>query len=302
MDVPSLATINDGQIVAYVTVASFALLVYDSFLTMEWEASHSHQKSTRLLNGYEQYEHIWSRKNSPGPIKPLYAITRYSTFITSLLALGAHFSWGRNPDTCRAILRATTVLTGFGIGVTEIILFIRTHALYGRPQRLLIFFILMWVVIGGLNIWGLVRWSQTLAIVEYWPKSVRSADNFYREGILWYLAMVSVLVINVALQISARPSLKFLADSPMRVLHALLACRLVLHTRVFAASSQVQMYNNEYPMQNSSSQRRDAVGTLSKFEARAVPTLELDLDLESSSWSPERLWDVEQSVGAQDLP
>ncbi|KAJ7628511.1 hypothetical protein FB45DRAFT_918470 [Roridomyces roridus] len=254
----SLPALYDGQILAYITVAAFALLVYDSCLTMG-----------------QEYQYIWRSKN--GPIKALYVITRYSTFITSLMALETHFSWGEHsPATCRALLRFTTVFTGFGIGVTEVILFIRTYALCGRPKKLIVLFVVLWVVIGGLNIWGLVKWSQTLSIdsepftkcnledssnfilvcygsrlvgetiiaaltiSKYWPiawplaRSSPLVATFYQDGILWYLAMVSVLVINVVLQSVARPSLKFLAEAPMRVLHAVLACRLVLHVRVTA--------------------------------------------------------------------
>ncbi|KAJ7628518.1 hypothetical protein FB45DRAFT_918491 [Roridomyces roridus] len=254
--VPPVTTLHDSQIVAYIPVAFFALLVYDTLLTMS-----------------QEIEYIW--KSKMGPVKCLYLFARYTTFVTASLAMGLHFQWGKDAATCRTILRFTRMFTGFEIGVTEIILLIRTYALYSRPRKMLVSLVLLWIVIGTLNIWGMIGWARSLTVksepftnciledssnyilicygarlvgetilaaltlAKYIPilgegNNSNLVATFYQDGILWYLAMLSVLTTNVVLQIAARPSLKYLADAPMRVLHALLACRLVLHVRVTA--------------------------------------------------------------------
>ncbi|KAJ7626927.1 hypothetical protein FB45DRAFT_868194 [Roridomyces roridus] len=153
---------NDFQIVA----------IYDTLLTLA-----------------QEYQFVWRTKK--GIINALYLFTRYSTFATSVLAAAKHLTWDKDPAVCRAAIKATTM-----------ILIIRTYALWGRPRGLLVFFVMMWMCIGGLNIWGMIKWSESVKILaalmcwKLWPMSSRHRSHFvasfYRDGIFWYLAMVAL--------------------------------------------------------------------------------------------------------------
>ncbi|KAJ7157863.1 hypothetical protein C8R43DRAFT_995935 [Mycena crocata] len=61
--------------------------------------------------------------------------------------------------------------------------------------------------------------------------------SFYRDGILFYLMMLLIFTVEVIVQSVAPESLKFVADTPLRVLHSIFACHLVIHIR-FVASEE----------------------------------------------------------------
>ncbi|KAJ7201791.1 hypothetical protein GGX14DRAFT_399741 [Mycena pura] len=57
-----------------------------------------------------------------------------------------------------------TMFAGFGMGVTEIILMIRTYAQYNRSKRLLAFFLLLWFMYefaATFNVWIAVQWLKS---------------------------------------------------------------------------------------------------------------------------------------------
>jgi len=76
----------------------------------------------------------------------------------------------------------------------------------------------------------------------YVPKSTfRSSDlvtSFYRDGILFYLVVLAIFIIDVVLQIIAPASLKLITDTPLRVAHSISACHLVIHVRAMAAEEE----------------------------------------------------------------
>jgi len=113
-------------------VACLTLLTYDTVLNIDRE-----------------YRHVWRSKW--GLIKCLYLWTRYSTFIDTVFAVQKRSNWNLDPSTCSAYTTFDTIFAGFGIGVTEIILMVCTYALYGRSKKLLRFFFIMWIAIGGFN-------------------------------------------------------------------------------------------------------------------------------------------------------
>ncbi|KAF5346206.1 hypothetical protein D9756_011134 [Leucocoprinus leucothites] len=53
----------------------------------------------------------------------------------------------------------------------------------------------------------------------------------YGEGIMYYVYLVSLSMINVVVILKLPPEYLALLSSPMRSIHAILACRVVLHTR-----------------------------------------------------------------------
>ncbi|KAJ7482190.1 hypothetical protein B0H11DRAFT_1213871 [Mycena galericulata] len=177
----------------------------------------------------------------------------------------------------------TTIFSMFGIGVAEIILMIRTYAMYERSKRLLGCFFTLWVAVGAVNFWAVIKWTESyhiesapsaisscylgsssgiglvcytsLVVVEtvivlltlrkglqtfFLSKSTKCQPtefmtNFYRDGILFYLAVLPFSIANAVILFVAPPGLNLIADTPLRVTHTILCCHLVTHVRSIAS-------------------------------------------------------------------
>ncbi|KAJ6562812.1 hypothetical protein DFH09DRAFT_1159676 [Mycena vulgaris] len=137
---------------------------------------------------------------------------------------------------------------------------VRTYALYGRSKKLLVFFLILWLSLGGFNTWAVIKWSDSfhaevplnaitscnlssssniglvcsisllvgetvIVLLTLWKGlytfSLSGAifrhsglvTSFYRDGILFYLVMLLIFIVDVALQCVAPPALKFIADT-----------------------------------------------------------------------------------------
>ncbi|KAJ7166597.1 hypothetical protein C8R46DRAFT_1191999 [Mycena filopes] len=218
------------QLVAYVDVACLTLLTYDT-----------------LLNASQEYQHIW--KSKWGLIKCLYLWSRYGTFVDTTISVLKRRDFDLNPASCAQIASFYNLFSGFGILITEVILMVRTYALYGRPKKLIVFFSLLWLAICGVGVWvvksltdselplpsaviscnsafsnnallicySLLLFSETVVVVLTLWKGVhmlslsrsghRSSNpvvSFYRDGIMFYLWMLLILVVVVIFQSDAR--------------------------------------------------------------------------------------------------
>ncbi|KAJ7863250.1 hypothetical protein B0H13DRAFT_2070658 [Mycena leptocephala] len=113
------------------------------------------------INCSWQYHHIW--KSKWGLIKCLYLWSRYGTFIDTILAAIRRLDMNVNldPSICNTLSKFDAIFSGLGIGIAEIILMTRTYALYGRSKKLLGFFIIMWLSIGGVSGWAAINWTNS---------------------------------------------------------------------------------------------------------------------------------------------
>jgi len=123
---------SDIQVVSYITAGFLALLVYDTLLQID-----------------DEYRHVW--KSRWTLIKCLYMWTRYSTFVSIVISFV-------NLSECNKITTFTTAFSGSIIGVTELILMVRTYTLYERSKKLLVFFFVLWFTIAGVAIWAVTKW------------------------------------------------------------------------------------------------------------------------------------------------
>ncbi|KAF9001478.1 hypothetical protein BDQ17DRAFT_1358258 [Cyathus striatus] len=98
-----------------IKVASMAILVFDYFLTVELEI-----------------KYIWSSKWSIP--NAMFLFTRYLPFVDFLVLLYRTFSTGLSIQTCNDAYRVNGVLVLVGIVVAEIILSLRTWAVWGRSK------------------------------------------------------------------------------------------------------------------------------------------------------------------------
>ncbi|KAJ8088100.1 hypothetical protein PM082_013651 [Marasmius tenuissimus] len=248
-------------------VASLAILIYDAVITFD-----------------QEYRYIWQRKWHF--IKVLYLFTRYATFVDTTIAV-----YERLDPTftdCDGLMTLTTIFSGFGIGLSELILMIRTYALYNSSKKLLTFFVVLWLSVGGVNFWAVTRWTQSFdSYIQTFPPEVTTsvkcylgrASNiglvcymsllagetvivlmtiwkayctwwtttrnvpirasplivsFYRDGMLFYCCVLPFTIINVIALLGLPEGLLLIADTPLRVVHSILACRLVIHVRYIA--------------------------------------------------------------------
>ncbi|KAJ7760876.1 hypothetical protein DFH07DRAFT_816050 [Mycena maculata] len=229
----------DLQLLSSVDVGMLTALTYDT-----------------LLNIDQEYRFVW--KYPWSPIKWLYLWARYSPFIDTALGVHIRTQLFVDPTTCHIVTSFVRIFAVLGTIITEMILTIRTYALYEKSLSLLIFLAAMWLAIGGLNIWALVKWTTSLGPVALSPagscfldsptnigtvcyfsllfgetvvvlltvwKGIRTfwlsrsayrhsqlMINFYRDGIMFYLAIFVILVVD-----------------------SILSCHLVLHSRAVAS-------------------------------------------------------------------
>jgi hypothetical protein len=170
----------------YFHVACTTVWAYDHYLTFASEASH-----------------IW---NSPWTFpKILYIISKYWSTVTLTILLRYHFSRDTSPKDYLISERFVIWSTNFGMCLAEIILTIRTWAVWGRSRKvaifLCIFFAAIWIP--GFIVMGV--WEGAVEYVAvpreivrsgYWPE-VRSSLYFVNyiliaifEGVL--LIMMSI--------------------------------------------------------------------------------------------------------------
>ncbi|KAJ7157852.1 hypothetical protein C8R43DRAFT_367952 [Mycena crocata] len=196
-----------------------------------------------LLQINEEYVHVWKSKWSL--IKVLYIWTR--TFISSIVTL---------------------VQVRFHIGVTELILMVRTYTLYERSKKLLAFFFVLWFSMAGVSFWAVTKWTTSSRFTSSTPEmpscyfsnsggigigllfrrfsNHKSAlfESLYRDGVWFYLGILPFTIGAVALLFFAPVGLASLADSPVSVMHSVLCCRLITHARVVAAEEDKRAFTS----------------------------------------------------------
>ncbi|KAJ7223380.1 hypothetical protein GGX14DRAFT_427421, partial [Mycena pura] len=251
---------SDFVLISYVDVACLTLLTYDT-----------------LLSAGQEYKHIW--KSQWGVIKVLYLWSRYGAFIDTTIAVQKRVG-NVGPSYCRFATDFDTLFSGLGIGVTEIILMIRTYAQYNRAKKLLAFFFLSWFITGGVCLWVVIQWSKSFTmeasvpsltscnvessavgiacyaallggetvtvLLTLWkgiyffflPKSQQKhlhvMTTFYRDGIIFYLVMLFIFIAVAVLRFVAPMPLQDAGDTPLRVIHSISACHLVIRVREVA--------------------------------------------------------------------
>jgi len=130
----SSVALSGLQVVFYIRAAFLALLVYD------W-----------LLQINQEYLHVW--KSRWTLIKSLYLLTRIGALIVTIMSIG-------NSDACNKLTTFTTAFSGLLLGVTELILMVRTYTLYERSKKLLVSFFVLWLSVGGVASWAVAKWTS----------------------------------------------------------------------------------------------------------------------------------------------
>jgi len=157
--------------VFYVKVGFLALLVYDLLLQIN-----------------EEYLHVW--KSRWTLIKCLYLWTRYSAIIVTAISIHTGLA-------CNKLTTFSTVFSGFTIGVTELILMVRTYTLYERSKKLLLFFFVLWFSVGGIAGWVVAKWTSSSSFIS----SVSEPESL-AEGLACWLSPPDKIGIGLVIYVS----------------------------------------------------------------------------------------------------
>ncbi|KAL4260149.1 hypothetical protein AB1N83_008817 [Pleurotus pulmonarius] len=116
----------------YVILSSTTVLVYDYILTFDKEVSL-----------------IWFYQSTWSWTSILFMLNRYLPFFDTFDSLWHNLMPGITPDACSKAYQAVCWLYILGIGVTEVVLTIRTWAIWRRSRKLAIFLSVFFVVVWG---------------------------------------------------------------------------------------------------------------------------------------------------------
>ncbi|THU77252.1 hypothetical protein K435DRAFT_846268 [Dendrothele bispora CBS 962.96] len=270
--------LSNLAVVNYIKVACLALLTYDTVTTLNLE-----------------FEYIWKRRWTV--VKALYLYSRYSTFIDTFIAVYERL--GPNITDCNRTMTFTTIYAGWGISLSEVLLMIRTYAIYSRSRTIVIFFIFLWVPLASISIWAAIKWTgaisnddtlsqlmheaslpgnieclltrqSKISIVCYgaflagetvivlmtaykafstWRCARRAGTtnsylitSFYRDGILLYFAILPFTIVGALGPLYLPPGLSDVGETPLRVMHTILTCHLILRVRHIAQEEETSTH------------------------------------------------------------
>ncbi|KAF7311214.1 hypothetical protein MKEN_01022900 [Mycena kentingensis (nom. inval.)] len=261
----------DSQTVSHIKVAFLALLAYDTLLQIN-----------------DEYRYIWRSRWTL--IKGLHLWTRYGSFIGAAVPVIRAAARGdtSSPLVCDAVTFFTTVFSIFGIGVTQLILMVRTYTLYERSKLLLAFFALIWTIVLSVTLWAESRSTQFLifnspddplhcyfhrpnefntGLFGYWALltvetliflltfwkvwrkfSMKrgTLDSMYRDGVWFYLAILPFTIGAIVAIYVAPVGMANIMNPPVQIMHSILVCRLVTHTRACSSPSPSPNDEPEY--------------------------------------------------------
>jgi len=251
-----LIALTHLRIVTYFRVASTTAYVYDYLLTFPREVS--------LI-----WPSAWT------VIKILFLFTRYIPFVDRAFLLYYHFQQHQTDKTCSALYKIISWLFYIGKGLPEIILTLRTLAVWNRDRRLsiglAIIFVACFLPITGIIFvflesvevtlltspvllgcvltneshiisiaWIMILIYQTVLFSLMLIQGIRcyrhglSSRMFqvvFRDGLLYYIYLFAVSLINIVVSASVTPTLHTFFVSIDRVVLAIIGCRVVLDIR-----------------------------------------------------------------------
>jgi len=234
------------RLVTSVVAASGAILTYDFFCTLDLEVNH-----------------VWSRPFSTSTL--IFVLNRYSPFIDTFLSLSLKLTVN-SPERCVAGFKVVTWFIAFGIILAEIIMMLRTYAIWGCRRSVMIGFIVLGLVtfvpaiaITQIELSSLIyiqkpylgcylSHASPIIIVAYillvlcetviaimmaikafqhLPHShSRWVDSLYKNGLLYYACLFAISLGNVLVPVVNSHLANMLA-TPQRVLHSILCNRLL---------------------------------------------------------------------------
>ncbi|KAF8997602.1 hypothetical protein BDQ17DRAFT_1363090 [Cyathus striatus] len=169
-----IVALKHAQIFRFINISSIVVLIYDYLLTLELEISE-----------------IWSSKWNL--MKCIFLVTRYLPLVDSALIFYHHFAPRLSEEACRAAYKGNAWLLIFGGCFAEIILTLRTLAVWGNKQNLCIilyaFFVGIWTAAAVL----IAVFLKTITFAPYQDTGIPGCVDTGGSHILsavWILIMV----------------------------------------------------------------------------------------------------------------
>ncbi|KAJ7119415.1 hypothetical protein C8R44DRAFT_788018 [Mycena epipterygia] len=244
----SLNASFEARLVPSTLCACATILVYDLICTIDQE----------ILYVWPQ---PWSMSTA------LFLLNRYLPFVDTFLGLSAKFT-RLSPEQCLLRNKAVGWLSVLGIMLSEVILMLRTYAIWERKRSVLVFlcslalaaFIPMAVFVyletrtlhyaatdglgcllsdaGSILLFGylMIMISETAIAVLTAIKAYRDLRRsrvpwvlkLYQDGMLFYAYLLLVSIANVMVPIMAPEMFANWLATPQRVLHSVLCTRVLL--------------------------------------------------------------------------
>ncbi|KAJ7147503.1 hypothetical protein C8R43DRAFT_1011073 [Mycena crocata] len=238
----------EARLVPSTLCACATILVYDLICTLD-----------------QEIQYVWPQPWSMSTA--LFLLNRYLPFVDTFLSLSAKFT-RISPDQCLRRNKAVAWLTVLGIMLSEVILMLRTYAIWERKRGVLIFLCslalsvliplvifvqlemqtLQYIATNGLGCllshagsilifaYLMIMISETAIAVMTAVKAYRDLRRsrvpwilkLYKDGMLFYVYLLITSVANVMVPIMAPPMFANWLASPQRVLHSVLCTRVLL--------------------------------------------------------------------------
>jgi len=113
-----LQVLHDLQFIKYFNVAIYAVMIYDYISCLP-----------------DEINFMWAAEWRAG--KTLYIVNRYLVFVDPTILMVYLLGTDSNPVTCNALLAGTSWIAIAGITISEIILSMRTYAIWGQSRSIL---------------------------------------------------------------------------------------------------------------------------------------------------------------------
>ncbi|KZV87619.1 hypothetical protein EXIGLDRAFT_773474 [Exidia glandulosa HHB12029] len=264
-----IGSLQRSQVSRYANVASTCLFIYDYILTLPSEI-----------------ELVW-----PGPWtqgKVIFLTTRYLAWPEVVLVIYQQTS-DIPASQCHAFFTYFAWSTTWGLAASELILILRTWALWDRKRvvlyGLIFLLVALWIpdsymmsviiqkttfvasstfspALKGCFVTGsttLISMSWIILMVmdfiilsltvlrgihHFRFRSSTLIVSLYRDGILYFVYLFSLSLANVVLLYTTAPEYTILINQILRVLHAMLSCRIILGLRAIAVQTDTQLFSS----------------------------------------------------------
>ncbi|KIJ65648.1 hypothetical protein HYDPIDRAFT_110782 [Hydnomerulius pinastri MD-312] len=187
---PTDQAIYSLEVRKYFSVIGPTLLVYDYLLTFDLE-----------------YTHAW-RKRPWSLVNTLYVLSRYMPFVGAwFLSLYRTFVPLPGVEECRLLLTVECYISLMGMGITEIIIVLRTWVVWERSYLVMAFLTLQGVVCGAVALYFQATWIDSLPLLDD-IDGCASSTGEKREFITWALFIFAdaVMLILMLVKLVSAPA------------------------------------------------------------------------------------------------
>ncbi|KAH7918276.1 hypothetical protein BV22DRAFT_1100573 [Leucogyrophana mollusca] len=187
VDAGTLRAVYALQLNTCTSVVSLAILAYDYLLTLDLEI-----------------KYIWHAHWSI--VKWLYLLTRYLPFIEAVVVLTRILAPGLDAETCHILMVSNCWMYTVGMGMSEVVLMIRTWAVWERRRSIGVGLIIYLFVLTTPTWWATLRFSRSITYALPPTPSIVGCMTIHNNALVaidWVLLMVMELGVLMLMVIKA---------------------------------------------------------------------------------------------------